>query len=195
MPAAKAFLFFFPTGLQGEHEFGSDAFGTDDVDVFLMRGDDIFCDRKPQTGAFFILAPGGVGFVETFPDLRQAFGGNADALILYRNKGFFMPHIGGDEDDRAGIRKLDRVVDQVVEDLLDLLYVRVNIKRGCGKCQVEGDTLIVAALFERCQDLLNAVEDVEGRVREQCSGFIDGVQVQEALRQLIQTVGLVEDDL
>ena len=43
---------------QGEDKLCADSFGTDDVDIFIMRLNNFFYDRKSKTGAFLVLPTG-----------------------------------------------------------------------------------------------------------------------------------------
>ena len=62
------FIIFLFGHWQGEDEFGADAFGADDVDVFIVGVDDLFHDGEAEAGALLILAAGEVGLVKAVPD-------------------------------------------------------------------------------------------------------------------------------
>lgn len=49
-------LHFFLRERQGEDKFRSDTFRADDIDVFVVRLNDLFDDRQTESGALLILA-------------------------------------------------------------------------------------------------------------------------------------------
>ena len=51
---------------------------------------DLFYNRKSQTGATFVFASGKVSLVEAVPDFFNTVSGNADTCIFYRNKDLFV---------------------------------------------------------------------------------------------------------
>lgn len=51
-------LFFLIHHREGKDKFRSHAFGADDVDVFVMRLDDLAGDGEAEAGALFIFAAG-----------------------------------------------------------------------------------------------------------------------------------------
>ena len=71
---------------QGENKLASYSFRTDHIDMFPVAVDDLFYNGKTQSGSFFVLAPGKIGFIESVPDHFQVILGNTDAGVFYRNK-------------------------------------------------------------------------------------------------------------
>ena len=69
--------------VEGEDEFGSDAFRTDHVDVLVMGVDNLFDDRQSQPGAFAVFSAGGVDLVKSFPDLGKAFFRYSDSGVFH----------------------------------------------------------------------------------------------------------------
>lgn len=58
---------------KGKSEFGTYAFRTNYMDVFIMSLDNLFCDGKSKPGAFFIFSAGRVCFVEARPNFFDTF--------------------------------------------------------------------------------------------------------------------------
>ena len=67
---------------KGEDEFGPNAFRTDHIDILPMGLDDFFYNGKAKPGPLFILAPGKVCLIKTFPDFFLAVFGNPDSRII-----------------------------------------------------------------------------------------------------------------
>ena len=55
--------------VEGEDEFGSDAFRADHVDVLVVGVDDLFDDGKSQPRSLAVFSAGGIDLVEPVPDL------------------------------------------------------------------------------------------------------------------------------
>ena len=72
--------------IQSKNKFGSDALGTDNIDVGAVCLDDLFHDGKSKPGAFFVFSAGGVRFVETIPDQLNFILWNPYSSVLDRNK-------------------------------------------------------------------------------------------------------------
>ena len=49
---------------QGENKLRADAFGTDNVNMFIVGSNNFFYDRQSQTGTFFVFSAGGVRFIK-----------------------------------------------------------------------------------------------------------------------------------
>ena len=131
-PPARLFLSVLFSALfrlvEGEDEFGSDAFRTDDVDILVMGADDFFYDGKSETGALAVFSAGGVDLVKTIPDLGQAFFRDADAGILYGDKYFPVFFRRLDNNRRIIVGKFDRIVDEIVQNLLDLSHICADVQ-------------------------------------------------------------------
>ena len=108
---------------QRENKFGPDPFGADDVDMFIMCLDRFFDDREPESGAFFIFAAGKVGFVKSFPDLVEFFFRNPDPVVFDRYKDLVIAAGHFHSDGRIMLTEFDRIVQKVIENLMDLSRV------------------------------------------------------------------------
>ena len=66
----QARRFFLKTGGTGQrkNELGSHAFRADHVNVLAVGLYDFLYNGQSQSGAFFILAPGQISLLKTFPD-------------------------------------------------------------------------------------------------------------------------------
>ena len=86
-----------------------------------------FDDGQSQPGSLFVLAPGEVGLVETFPDLIQRVSWDSDAIILDGGIDLVAPLRGLDGDGGIRLAEFDGIVQQIVEDLLDLALVGSHV--------------------------------------------------------------------
>ena len=71
---------------KSKNKLGSDAFCTDDVDIFSMCIDNFFDDGQAKTCPFFVLAARGIKLVKAFPDTFDALFWDSGAMILDRDK-------------------------------------------------------------------------------------------------------------
>src|SRR5690349_22253018 len=76
-------------------------------------------DREPQAGAAASLGtkPGSIDLVEPFEDPVARRGGHADAVILDRRDDVIAVHERAHRDVSSFRAELDRVVDEVDDDL------------------------------------------------------------------------------
>ena len=81
---------------------------------------DLFYNRKSQTGATFVFASGKVSLVEAVPDFFNTVSGNADTCIFYRNKDLFVFAGCLDIDHRVIVAEFDGIVNEIIKNLLDL---------------------------------------------------------------------------
>ena len=102
---------------KGENEFRPNAFRTDHIDILPMGLDDFFYNGKAKPGPLFILAPGKVCLIKTFPDFFLAVFGDSDSRVLDRDKYFLIPSRCLDIDGGVVVAELDGIVNQVVQDL------------------------------------------------------------------------------
>ena len=89
------------------------------------------------------------------------FLGNADAGVFDGNEDFFIPDGGLDVNDRILVAEFDRVVDQVVENLLDFSEIGVDHLDAIRKGQVKRDAFRAARALEGCGGILDRPVDIE----------------------------------
>ena len=157
---------------------------------------DLLYDGKSETGSLLVLATGEIRLVKAFPDLVQAVLRDADPGVFDRYKDFPVLFGRFDRNRRIVVAELDRVIDQVVDDLLDLAHVRAHKERLPGQDQFKGEMLFLAAPLERHGSHLDHMVDIE------ISGVQDGsavrtvfIQLENAVGQLVQAFGLKQDDV
>ena len=113
--------------------------------------------------------------------------------------------LDGDEDacvatvdvdlDRGAVgRELDRVVNEVVDDLLDPSHVGVDRHVIVVKGQFKGDVPRGADALEGLAGAADDRADVEIRHVEEHLAALKGVEGEHAFRELGEAVGLAEDD-
>ena len=180
---------------EGKDKFCAHAFGADYVDVFPVGLDSFFYNGKSQAGAFFILAPGQICFVETLPDLVQSVSGNTDAVILYRNVDFFAPFGGLDGDSGFRVAELDGIVQKVVEHLVDLALVRVDCQMFGGKEKFDGYFFLGTGAFKRGGCIFYDLVDVKFLPVQQDIFAVELIESQKILGQVCQSFCLKQDDL
>ena len=99
-----------------------------------------------------------------------------------------------DIDHRIRVAELDRIVDQVVEHLLDLSEVRVNNLYIIAECQVQDDIFCMAGSFERSSRVLDHTIDIEIASGEETLA-VHGTDGQHTLGQLVQSLSLRNDNV
>ena len=131
------------------------------VDMLPMGCDNLFHDRKSQAGALFVFAPGGISLVEALPDFLHAVPGNADALILYRDKYLFVPQGCLDGDDRIVRTELDGVIQKVVHNLLNFAHICGHKLLSGVEEQLHGNVAGRTAALEGGYRILDDGVDIE----------------------------------
>ena len=111
---------------QRKREFGTYSLSADNIYIFFVGCDYLFDDGQPQSGSFFIFTSRRILLVKAFPDTLYVFPADAFAMVLDPDKRFRSFLFRLDLDHRLRLRELDRVVYQVVEDLLDPAEVRID---------------------------------------------------------------------
>ena len=150
-------LFFIFGDRQGENKFRTDTLGADTIDIFTMCLNDLFYNGKSKTGAAFIFSAGEVGFVKSFPDLFQTIFWNTDSGVFDRNKDFLIFFGCLNRDHRILMTELDRIINQIVEYLLDFAEISSDKQLLTGENQVEADMFVGTDSLksqERCLDRL-----------------------------------------
>ena len=155
---------------------------------------DIADDRKPEPGAFPVLAAGGIGLVKPVPDLLDVLRLDADAVVLDGGEDLPARNVRRNVDRYIVSGELDRVVDQVVDDLLNAGPVRVDRLRRIFKLHLEGHVLFPGAPLKRRQHLADEVVQVEfGAVQN--DAVFQLRHVEQFVRHRGQPVGLPDDNV
>ena len=118
-----------------------------------MSPDDLTDYGQAKACPFFVFAAGEVGLVKALPDLVLVLFGNADAVVLDADEDFAALFRRLDLDLRVTAAEFDRVVDEIVEDLLYFVHVGVDIEDIAGQDQADPDVLAAADLLEGGADL------------------------------------------
>ena len=104
-----------------------------DGDVLFVGVEDGFDNVKPQTHPVLVGGAGGVGLVEPVKDMGELLGGDGLALVADGDIGF--AGLGGNPESETplGRGELHGVVQQVVADLGDCVWVAPNHHRAVGE--------------------------------------------------------------
>ena len=124
-----------------------------------------------------VLAAGLVRLIETVPDLREVTLRDSDAGVLDGDEDLLAADAGADRDRGFRITELQRVVDQVIEHLLDLTVIRVDHLLLLGEGQLEDELLLLAGHLEARADITDHAVHVEVRPAEEAL-LIQGAQTQ-----------------
>ena len=130
---------------KGEDKFGSDPFGTDDINIFMVCMNDFFYNGKTKSGAFFIFSTGSICLIKAFPDTSDAIFWNTDAAIFDGYKYFSISKCSFNCDDRICIAKFKSIVDQIVHNLINFGRVCFDVQFISGQDQVKRKTFFFAA--------------------------------------------------
>lgn len=170
---------------QREDKFCPHAFRADDIDMFFMGLNDLLHDSETEPGAFLVFSAGAICLVEAFPDFFQAVLRDADTGIFDGNENFFAPLGGLDGDGRIRVAELDRVVNEVVEHLLDFAHVGGDIQLLPGQDQIKENLFLEAGSLEGLNRHLDDLVEVEaGNVQHGAMGTVF-VQLQHTLSQIV----------
>ena len=146
---------------QAEDKFRAHTFGADHIDGFFVSLDDFLYDGESESGALLVLAAGRVRLEEAVPDLFLILLRDADAGILDRDKDLIMLFVDVDSDCGIVMRKLDRVVHQVVDHLLNLGAVSIDECIYLRESQAEVNIPAGAGSLEGCTGILDDLVDIE----------------------------------
>ena len=152
-------------------------------------------DRQAKARAAELAGGGGVGLFELLEQLVQSLGRNADAGV---RDGQGQPRLAGaDRDlDLAGLGELQRVGDQVVEDLPHPGGVPEPGPLGLLlDGQVEGQPLLRRHAAEGRVSAARQVGDVERRLLELQPLSLDGRKIQDVVEDRQQRLAGLADDL
>lgn len=126
-PRRRGLFWCFAFG-ECKDKFGTNALCTDDIDILVMRSDDLFDDRKSQSRSFAVFSAGGVELVEALPDFGNACLWNAAAGILDGDEDFAVLLRCLDRDGGIVVAEFDRIIDQIVQHLLDFSHIGADIQ-------------------------------------------------------------------
>lgn len=146
---------------QGEDEFCSYAFGADDVDIFIMRRNNLFYDCKSKPGAAFIFSAGQVCLIKTFPNFFDAVLGDADTGIFDRDEDFVIFFCCLNRYGRVRWAEFDGVISQVVKHLLNFAHVCRDDASLSGQNQLKRNPFIFADSLKGLNHHLDCVVDVK----------------------------------
>ena len=113
-----------------------------------MKLNDLFHDGQAKSGSFFIFSSGQICLIETFPYFFQTVFGDSDTGITDRDKHFLIFGRGLNGDLGIRMTVLDRIVDQVIEHLLDLSHIGIYIGVPVGKQKINGNMFGCAGAFK-----------------------------------------------
>ena len=157
--------------------------------------DDLFDNSKSETGAFFIFSTGKVRLIEAIPYFSNAVPWDSDTGILDRDKHFIIFNSSLNGDRGIMMTEFDRIVNEIVQYLLDAGHIRHNKQGIAGQHETEGNLFFLAHLFKGFHRHANAVIQVKGRDIEKISFGAIFVQIQQLLGQFFQTFCLKNDDI
>ena len=146
---------------KGESKFTSDTFRTDYINILTVSLNGFLYDGKTKSGSFFIFATGRICLVKTFPYLIQRITRNTDSVILDRYEDFLAAFGGFNCNNRVRIAEFNRIVDQIVEHLLDFVFVSKYGQMPGGKNQFDRYLLLCACAFKRGSSGTDHIMNVE----------------------------------
>ena len=119
--------------LERKYELGANVLRADDGNCLAVSADDLLDDRETESCSLAISASGGVALIEAVPDFGQVVAGYAAALVLDGDFAFSVPDRGFQLNFRAFFAEFDRIVEQVIDDLLDFFVIGVHAELGSGQ--------------------------------------------------------------
>src|SRR5690554_81103 len=130
-PGKNGLLFLIQAGAdqwQGAGKRAAFAFYAGHADRATVRLEYALHDGQAQARAAPVRQPGVLDLIETFEDLLQLFGGDANALVddLNRDGARRLTARQTDRDRRVRRRELDRVAEQVVDHLCQPIAIALN---------------------------------------------------------------------
>ena len=134
-----------------------------------------------------------MSFIITVPDIRKHLFADAGTVILYGKVILTVLHFLMDHDFLAVPAVIDRVGDQVIDDLCQLDLVPVDQYRiDRFHANVE---LALQQLFDTVTDLLYLGNDVKCRDLQRLHACLQLADIQDLIDETGQPVGLIDDDL
>ena len=177
-----------------KNKFGPHVFGADDIDVLLVGIDDFLYNGKPKPGTFAVLATGGINFIEPIPDFPQTGFGNTAALVLHGNENRIVFQGGFHFNHRLLRAEFNGIVNEVIEYLLNLSHIGPHKQGLAGQQKFDGNPFLPAGALKGFGSAFYDTVDVKIRIIQLPSLFIQIVQSQETLGQLVEAVGFMHHD-
>ena len=159
-----------------------------------MGSDDLTDYGQAKACPFFVFAAGEVGLVEAVPDELLVILGNTDAAVPDRDEDCVALLSGLYGDIGILAAEFEGVVDEVVEDLLDLLQVRIDKEHLSCEDEPDVDPAGAAGLFKRGGNGAYDSIDVKIRALQEHASGIEIVECKKSVGQLGEAVGLFEND-
>ena len=177
-----------------EDEFGADSLGADDIDVLVVCADDFPDDGQAKADALFVSAAGDIGLVKALPDFWQILFGNALTEVFDGDEDELFPLVGADQNLLSGWTEFDRVVDEVVEHLLNAAHVGADAQGFFRKIAADRQIFFLTEHLEGIDRAADHRRNVEfGKIQIDAL-VIEAVQQQQSLRKLVQPFSLAQDD-
>ena len=169
-------------------------------DASAQQRDQPHADRQPETGAAKAARRRALGLGEGLEQAGLVFRADADAVIRHLQPEH-VPALGLDAQhdtaasQRAG-RELDRVAEQVVEDLAQAHRVADDLERQVRlDVEIERDVAVMCHRPERVADALGERLDLQRRLVEIHATGLDLGQVEDVVDDLQQSPRRVPDRL
>ena len=115
-------------------------------------------------------------------------------MVTDRAEHLVVPDITFQFDDRAVPAEFYRIVNQVVENLLDFLLIRQNGKPFSGQCDLEGNLPWRADSLKRSSCISYHFIEIKNADVKQIFFLVHAVQCQDAVCKLCQAFGLIQND-
>ena len=125
-PRRRGLFWCFAFG-ECKDKFGTNALCTDDIDILVMRRDDLLHDGESKAGAPLVLAAGEVGLVEALPDFRDACLWNAAAGVLDGDEDFTVLLRCLNCDGGIVVAEFDCIINEIVQHLLDFSHIGADV--------------------------------------------------------------------
>ena len=145
-----------------ERERAAGSLGRFDPDPAAVLLDDVAGDGQAETGPAALAAdPRPVDLVEPLEDARLGRPRDADAVVRDRHHDVRRHRSDGDRDGAAVGAELDRVVEQVDEDLLEARLVAADGRHRLGDHDGQGDPLPFGEQAQALRRVLGDLAQVE----------------------------------
>ena len=150
-------------------------------------------DGQSQPGAGFLALAGGIGALEGQEDALDVFRGNAHPGVLDLELGDFAG-IRKAQRDRAAVGELDRIAQQVDQDLAQPLLIRVHQFRDAAEVdKTKGQPLLRRLRPEHAHDLVEELAQRQlVRIEPHLAG-LDACDVEQAVDQAQQVFAAAPD--
>src|SRR5579884_1699646 len=157
--------------------------------------DDLSADRQPETGPFGETPFRAGDLIELIKDFGRFIRGKADSGVADPGENFPLPGAAGEEDNLAPLGKLDRVRQQIIQDLNQM----ISIPQGGGKIRLDLDQeryfFRIDQRVGRPHGRIDQLHEIE---RLDFPGDLPGFNfgdIEDIVDQTNQTIRLLIDDL